>query len=275
LVVDMARSRGFQVDERTANQQTKLVAVELAKKRAFLLQRIKIGGAAHRLGYLMWGLSIADYPADEFTDAAYVELAGLQRFDGSWFSDAHRPPTEYSPISATAVALRAIDKYAPPGLRRATDEKVERAAEWLANAPASKNVEKAFRLLGLHWGGASKESKAKAAKELLQDQLPGGGWSQLPGLDADAYATGLSLYVLHEAGDLAVADEAYQRGIRFLLGNSAEDGSWYVRSRSFKFQPYFESGFPYEHDQWISAAATGWSTMALLETIRPSTSAEH
>jgi hypothetical protein len=28
-------------------------------------------------------------------------------------------------------------------------------------------------------------------------------------------------------------------------------------------KPYFESGFPYEHDQWISSMATGWATKAL------------
>jgi len=36
-----------------------------------------------------------------------------------------------------------------------------------------------------------------------------------------------------------------------------------VRSRSPKFQPYFEGGFPYGHDQWISSMATGWATAAL------------
>jgi hypothetical protein len=36
-----------------------------------------------------------------------------------------------------------------------------------------------------------------------------------------------------------------------------------VKSRSFPFQPYFESGFPYGPDQWISAAGTSWATMAL------------
>jgi hypothetical protein len=36
-----------------------------------------------------------------------------------------------------------------------------------------------------------------------------------------------------------------------------------VRSRALKFQPYFDGGFPYEHDQWISAMATGWATAAL------------
>jgi N-acyl-D-amino-acid deacylase len=42
------------------------------------------------------------------------------------------------------------------------------------------------------------------------------------------------------------------------------DGSWHVRSRAFGFQPYFESGFPHGHDQWISMAATAWSAMALM-----------
>ena len=30
-----------------------------------------------------------------------------------------------------------------------------------------------------------------------------------------------------------------------------------------KIQPYFESGFPHGHDQWISQAGTSWAAMAL------------
>jgi hypothetical protein len=33
-----------------------------------------------------------------------------------------------------------------------------------------------------------------------------------------------------------------------------------------KIQPYFESGFPYAHDQWISQAATAWATIGLTMT---------
>jgi hypothetical protein len=36
-----------------------------------------------------------------------------------------------------------------------------------------------------------------------------------------------------------------------------------VVSRAVKFQPYFQSGFPHDHDQWISAAGTAWAAMAL------------
>jgi hypothetical protein len=56
----------------------------------------------------------------------------------------------------------------------------------------------------------------------------------------------------------------YRRGVAFLLSTQHEDGSWYVRSRSIPFQPYFESGFPHGHDQWISISATNWAAMALI-----------
>jgi ankyrin repeat protein len=267
LVVSAARSRGFDIDEQAQRQQLKLTSIELAQKRSTFLQRIKSGGAAHRFGYLLWGLAVSDYPADEFTDATYHELAGLQRLDGSWFSDAYRPPSEYSPVTATAVALRAIKHYSPPGRKASTEERIERATQWLESARPNRNVEKAFRLLGLYWGGASKEVRSEVSKDLLNDQDAGGGWSQLPGLEPDAYATGLTLYALSEAGGMPVSRPEYRRGVEFLVRTCNDDGSWHVASRSFKFQPYFESGFPHGEDQWISAAATGWATLALLNTL--------
>jgi hypothetical protein len=72
---------------------------------------------------------------------------------------------------------------------------------------------------------------------------------------------------LYQGGGLSVTDARYRQGVQFLLDTSREEGVWHVKSRSFAFQPYFESGFPFEHDQWISAAATGWSSMALMQMI--------
>jgi len=45
-----------------------------------------------------------------------------------------------------------------------------------------------------------------------------------------------------------------------------------VRSRSVKFQPYFDSGFPYGHDQWISAAGTNWAALAITLSVNHSLS---
>jgi hypothetical protein len=51
--------------------------------------------------------------------------------------------------------------------------------------------------------------------------------------------------------------------VAFLLRTQLPDGSWHVASRAPKFQPYFQSGFPHDHDQWISGCATAWAAIAL------------
>ena len=73
---------------------------------------------------------------------------------------------------------------------------------------------------------------------------------------------------LAESGAVKPSDQVYQRGVRFLLDTQLEDGSWYVRSRAIPIQPYFDSEFPHGKDQFISAAATNWATMALARAVR-------
>jgi hypothetical protein len=128
-----------------------------------------------------------------------------------------------------------------------------------------------MQLLGLVWGGRSPThaSVQLASRALLRQQQADGGWSQLPTLASDAYATGQALVALHHAGALRPIDPAYRRGIDFLLGTQLADGSWYVKSRSLGFQPYFESGFPHGHNQWVSMAATNWAAMALAAAASP------
>jgi ankyrin repeat protein len=264
LAIHEARRTGAEYDEEAAKKQLKMAALVKAQRRPRFLQRIVTGGAGHTTGYLLWGMAAEGYSADEITDAAAIELSGLQMADGSWFSHAHRPPTEYSRISATAVSVRGMQLFAPPGLVDDFQPQYERARQWLVESKPNSNQEYAFRLLGLKWTEASRSDIERAARALLHEQQVDGGWSQLPGMDTDAYATGLALYALHVGGGLPTSDPAYRRGVQFLLDRQLADGSWHVRSRSYKFQPYFESGFPHHHDQWISAAATGWSATALM-----------
>ena len=68
---------------------------------------------------------------------------------------------------------------------------------------------------------------------------------------------------------MPTADPVYQKGVQYLRQTQAADGTWHVKTRSIPVQPYFESGFPYGHDQWISAAGTSWAAMALTLTIEP------
>ena len=61
---------------------------------------------------------------------------------------------------------------------------------------------------------------------------------------------------LSVAGKMAVSNPVYQKGVDYLLRTQASDGTWHVETRAIWLQPYFESGFPYGRDQFISASET-------------------
>lgn len=122
-------------------------------------------------------------------------------------------------------------------------------------------------LLGLSWAGTDAQKVRTVAEALIAEQRADGGWAGNPNLASDAYATGEALYALRETGVLAASDPRHRRGVEYLLRTQYPDGSWYVPSRAVKFQPYFQSGFPFEHDQWISAAGTAWAATAVAAEI--------
>jgi ankyrin repeat protein len=268
LALAAARVKGLKVDEQTAREQVAITALTGKTYVERFLQRADHpAGSAPAAGYIALGLAAEKYPADEITDAMIFELIGRQHTDGSWTAFGHRPPLEASPISATALALRAIQLYGPPSLKPQLDERLARASKWLAAASAATNTDQCFRLLGLAWSKVEPSLIAAQREAVLKSQRADGGWAQHPALASDAYATGLTLFALHESGQLEPADEAYQRGVAFLRRTQLDDGSWHVKTHAFPFQAYFESGFPHGHDQWISAAATGFATVALIQSL--------
>lgn len=129
-----------------------------------------------------------------------------------------------------------------------------------------------FRYRGLGWAGASAVELRRETKTLLALQRPDGGWAPLPTLESDSWTTGHLLVALHEAGGLPTSAPEYRRGVDYLLRTQFEDGSWWVRSRTWPFQPHFDSGFPHGKDQWISAGGTAWAAMALVLTVEPTAS---
>jgi hypothetical protein len=62
---------------------------------------------------------------------------------------------------------------------------------------------------------------------------------------------------------MGASDAVFRRGVDYLLAAQQPDGTWHVVTRALGFQPYFQSGFPYEHDQWISQAGTAMATIGL------------
>ena len=227
-------------------------------------------GATNLITFVVWQMFDAGMnhaPRDQYTDASVRYLKALQTAEGNWRGiENRRPPMNSGPFQAAALSIFALTKFGPPDEKADTENAVARAAAWLATAKPITNQDRAFRLLGLAWADASQAQRNAAAKALAATQRPDGGWSQLSTMGSDAYATGEALYALRIGGSLAASDPDYRKGVEYLLRTQATDGSWHVKSRSIWVQPYFDSGFPYEHDQWISAAGTAWASMALSVT---------
>jgi squalene cyclase len=158
--------------------------------------------------------------------------------------------------------MRALQLYAPNVRKEEFAKSIRLAASWLAKTKSYNNDDRAWRLTGLAWAGTDKAATQEALHELLDAQHADGGWSDLPSMASAPYATGRSLVAL-QMGGLSVSDPAYQRGVKFLLDTQEEDGSWFTKTRALGFQPYFDGSFPHDYDQWISAAASSWATMAL------------
>jgi squalene cyclase len=226
-----------------------------------------VGGEALTVGYTQLGLAAEGHAPDKATAIMTHWVLARQMPDGSWLGNGlNRPPLEYSIISHTAMAAGGLISYPLPGLSKQTKESLRRARQWLLAARAKSAEERGMRLMGLVWTDAPQSRVQAAVAEVRAQQEAGGGWSQFARTDADAYATGLSLYALHVAG-VPATDEAYRRGVAFLLGTQYQDGTWLVRSHSFPTQRYFESGFPFGRHQWISAAGTGWAALAIAQTL--------
>jgi ankyrin repeat protein len=262
------RPKGFRIDEAAFGEQMTRIGAYLESWRERELQDIPIPGQIDTTAYILAGLADAGYPSDPATDALARYVMRRQQADGGWRVASHRPPIESSNISITAVAIRSLRAFGPATLTNDYEHAARRGAAWLAAARPRTTDEYALKLLGLRWGGAAPLTIRAAAAGLVAQQRSDGGWSQLPTLASDAYATGQALSALTRTGAMKPDDPVYRRGVRFLLDTQLEDGSWYVRSRAIPVQPDFDSEFPHGRDQFISAAATNWATMALAGAVR-------
>ena len=164
-----------------------------------------------------------------------------------------------------ALSIRALKVYGSPGRAAEMNARIAKARAWLLAARPVTSDDRNMQLLGLSWADTDTATLKRLAAAILAQQQPDGAWRQHAGVATDAYATGQSLYVLAKAGGVSPSDPSYQRGVNYLIATQSANGSWRVASRAPKFQAFFNSGFPYGGDQWISAWATSWATMALAQ----------
>ena len=262
-----ARAKGLAINEEM--EQLNLSQIEASYKAAgeLAMQGDQPGGNIITIGYVMMALAAEHYPAGKITAQLTHLAAALQLPDGSWTPNGvSRPPMEDTLITATAMGVRALTQYPVAAHRKELDDKVRLAQRWLRSVRARSAEDTSMRLMGLVWAHAPRSDVDAAIHQILIQQKSNGGWAQREGMDTDAYATGISLYALHVAG-VPATNSAYAKGVRSLQQSQYQDGSWFVKTRAYPTQPYFESGYPFGRNQFISAGAASWSALAIAYTL--------
>ncbi len=270
LAYRAARERGIPVDEAIAHADAvkafTFADVDRAIQYSYVIEPAMDDAyrmvAAHAAGV-----------APNLGAAVYARLLiSRQNRDGDWDGFHQRPPSSYSRFTMTALGLRAVQLYHHPSQKAAAAAAVARARTFLETHQARATEEHAYRIIGLKWAGADRNTLQRLARELKAAQRPDGGWGAFTGRNSDIYATAQALVALREGG-VGDIDPGWRRGVEYLLKAQATDGSWRLTSRlnppAPLSPPYFDAGYPDGHDQFISMTAASWAVMALAYALPP------
>jgi hypothetical protein len=271
LALAEARQRGFKIDETVFQSQLQHTAAHLKRGLAGYRKGSGQGGRVLTAGYALWTLEAGDWKSDEVTSAVVHYLLTYQKDDERWHHGGNRPPSSGSDFATTYVALRALKAFGTEVQADESDERLAVVSNWLKKTQPKDTEDQVFRFRALSYLNADEKLIASSRDELINTQQSDGGWAQKSDMTSDAYATGSVLVSLSRYASEGT-DAAINRGVKYLLDSQQEDGSWHVVTRAKGFQPYFETGFPHGKDQFISTAATAWSTLALTLTLPQSES---
>src|SRR5262245_14974551 len=260
LTLDLARSRGFEIDAKILEAVEDKTFRELNSASALdnAIQATTWNDPTPDDSFLLIAAHTAGRPPD-LTTAVYARRLLRWQREGHWVTSDFRPPHSSSVFTATATAVRAIRFYTPNELSGDLDAALRAARQWLLETRPVSTEDAAFRLMGMTWAQAPQDEIGAAQRDLRAMQTSNGGWSQLPGYTPDAYSTGEALFALHEAG-VPMTDSEWNKGLKFLMSTQASDGSWHVRTRMLSpaeaSAKYFTTGFPYGNDEclWCDAS---------------------
>lgn len=270
LALDAARRHGIAVNEELAHAAgaqgfSFLGDLDRAVQFNYLID------PAMTESYILAGAHAAGVRPSATTALYARMIAARQRPDGHWDTLDVRPPQSYSPVSATANAIHAVQLYSHPSQADDVKVRTERARQWLARLHPRDTEERTMQMLGLFWAGSANPEIEPLARALQAEQQRDGGWRSVDTRPSNAYSTGEVLVALHQAAAVAVSDPGWQRGLQFLLRSQAANGSWHVATRIQPPAPvspaYFETGYPYGHDQFISAMGASWAIRALADAL--------
>ncbi|REK11105.1 MAG: hypothetical protein DWQ36_03090 [Acidobacteria bacterium] len=266
LATRAADEKGLPINAGLEAKQVAAIRRSLDRSYGELLQNeppSRFGAA-----YGLLGMLLGDQPLDPLARSLVHGMTKLQQRDGSYPAQSHRPPLEDATSSGTALLIQALRAY---GWTEGHVRARERATAWLADHRSRDTEALAFQLLGLYWAEQPATGLEPLAQRLLSQQLDTGGWAQYPERQSDAYATGLALSVLLQVEQLRWDDPRTKRAVEYLDRTfDRTAGAWQVPTRRrVGGLPYFESGYPFGEDQFISYAGTAWATIALTMVSEP------
>jgi len=274
---------GFVIDSEWKAVQAVHTHAHFADRLDELRAGDHIGGGSSTAGCGLWALKLAGHPADEVTTATVgylLQIQGVVRLkerdpakpptvqDGAWPTSCRRPPLQGSDVATTVLALIVMEHYATDEQRPQLATARAAAEKWLAEAPLTTQDDRAWRLWGLSQLGGDAAVLEATRAAILAAQREDGGWSETADRPSDAYSTGETLYFLLQSGTLA-SDPAVLRSRDYLLKTQHADGSWLVETHVKPVQTFFENGDPHGKHQFLSTAATAWSTAALTQLLPP------
>ena len=265
LAFRAAVEHGIALDEKIARADAERGFRRFATNLSAAVEGNSLGEVAMNEAFFLVSSHASGLRPSLVTAALARAVALKQNPAGDWSALRERPPSNHSRFTFTALGLRALQLYGHSRQKTDLEARVARAKAWLQSHAASDTEDRTYQLLGLAWAGAERSLLARLSQELAETQQNDGGWHSIAGRGSDAYSTGQALVALHEAGEMATTDPVWRRGVEFLLRTQAADGTWHVRTRlpPWVSPPYYESGYPYGRDQFISVAAAGWSVRAL------------
>lgn len=263
MAASAARRAGIAIDEDLYTQQRDALLRPYSHRRDELAAgTAAIPDAETGVPFAMVAAAAAGQKLNPTLEALVQYMAKRQRPNGSWGTGARRPPIEGSAFTATALNLHALRLYGGPA------DASSRAKTWLLESAPQSTEDRVMQIFGLVWAGVDRSRLTGPTAKLLAAQRPDGGWAETATLETDAYSTGEALAALRAARSLQISDEAWLRGIDYLLRTQQDDGSWFVRTRSAPVQPFVDSGFPQGRHQFISTAGTCWAVMALVQQMQ-------
>jgi hypothetical protein len=267
----VADARGYSVNKDHVAEITRWL-IEDDKARVFpKLGEASEGGTRFSLAavFVRQALNAAkvrDDVAEAGIKRTTDHLMATQNDDGSWTSPAGRPPFFESDATVTRLARLALLKSnTGDDVRGDVKAAVRRSDEWLSRTDSDESQQTLALDL---WAGAASANDKSAGQHVASRvatlqalQRPDGGWSQAPGLESDAFATGQALFAL-AAADLNSDDLQVQRAIAFLAGTQRSDGTWQMKSR-----PDPRNERPARNLNPITYAGTAWAVMGIASFI--------